>query len=661
MRESRTTRRLALRRKALLGVWLFAAACLFGRAVQVQLFESSEWRERAAAQHRMAEVVPAARGSILDRDGVALAVSRELYRVEVDPVRLTDRDAVRAALEEVLGFSRAKSAELTDPDRTWVTVPGRYEPSVRDRLAALDGVHLTRELRREYPYASLSSGVLGSVQEGVGAGGIEQSFEEILAGRPGRAVFARDNGGRPIPGEAIELESPQSGGDVHLTIDLDLQEIGYQALEEAIEKTRARGGDLIVTDPRTGEILAMVSIHGGSGNGLSVINAPFEPGSTLKPLTAAALLELGRASLDDRFEIGDGTWTINGRTIHDDHADSTVLSLAGVLRESSNVGIAKAAQALTPAEQYEMLRDFGFGVRTGIPLPAEAPGKLYHPDEWSGQSRQSLAYGYELSATPLQLAMAYGALANGGRLLAPRLVSATRSPEGSVRRFAPQVIRRVVQGGVTGQISGVLVDVVEEGTGVEAQLETFSVAGKTGTSRVYSAEIGGYERGRYFGSFVGYFPAEAPQLVIFVKLDSPSEGLYYGGSTAAPVTRATMEAALAARNSPLDRTELLRVRRSSEATTGRAPVTPVRFASRDPATLTPRLVERPEAEWAGPVEVTVPDVSHLSLRDAARALHLRGFRVVFEPSGGEPRTIPEAGARWPVGDSVRVLLGRADP
>lgn len=404
----------------------------------------------------------------------------------------------------------------------------------------------------------------------------------------------------------------------------------------------------------------MVSIYDGQAHGLSVINAPYEPGSTLKPFVVATLLESRKASLTDQIEIGDGTWVINGRRLTDDHADSTVLSLAGVLRESSNVGIAKAAEVLSEREQYEALRDFGFGVRTGVPLPGEAPGTLRHPDDWSGQSPQSLAIGYEINTTPLQMTMAYGALANGGRLLEPRLVSATRSPEGSVRRFAPQVVRRVVHGGVTGQLSRVLVDVVEDGTGVEAQLETFSVAGKTGTSRVYSEEIGGYERGRYFGSFVGYFPAEAPQLVIFVKLDSPTEGLYYGGSTAAPVTRATMEAALAARQSPLDRGKLVQLPRTTGPAVESAPVTPVRFVADNRTQPEPRRTQIAEGDWIGPAEVTVPDVSERPLRDAVRQLHRLGFRVQVATDDGPWRTEPEPGARWAVGDTVRIVSGRAD-
>lgn len=659
MTAGRSERCRELRRRALLGVWLIAAAVLLGRAVQVQVFEASVWQELAVDQHRTATELPAARGTIYDRDGVALAVSRERYLVEIDSDQLPDRQAVRRALEDVLGLSETESADRTDPSHTWRVVPGLYEPSVRSALEGLKGVRLTRKLHRDYPYESLSSGVLGTEQEGVGSGGIEKRFEEVLAGRPGRSIVAKDPRGNPLPGQTFEVEAPRAGGDVHLTIDLDLQEIAHQSLLEAIEKAGARGGDMIVVDPNTGEILAMVSIYDGHSNGLSVIHAPYEPGSTIKPFIVAGLLETGRASLDTQYQIGDGKLEINGRVLNDDHADSTVLSLAGVLRESSNVGMGQAVTALPPQEQYELLRDFGFGVRTGVPLPRESPGRLRHPTEWSKQSPQSVAIGYEISATPLQMTMAYASLANGGRLLEPRLVSATRSPDGTVREFAPQELRRVLREGITGALSKVLVDVVEEGTGVQAQLETFSVAGKTGTSRVYSEALRDYDPDRHFGSFVGYFPAEAPQLVMFVKLDSPSEGLYYGGATAAPVTRATMEAALAARQSPLDRGKLLELARKAEPRVGGAPVTPVRFAAATPVRPTPRRSVVGDPDWVGPAEVTLPDVSGQSIRDAYRQLHRLGFRVEVDVDSGPWRTEPEPGARWAVGDTVRLVSRRA--
>jgi cell division protein FtsI (penicillin-binding protein 3) len=451
-----------------------------------------------------------------------------------------------------------------------------------------------------------------------------------------------------------------------------LQEIGQQALTEAIRKTEARGGDLLITDPRTGDVLAMVSIHDGATSGLSAINTPYEPGSTLKPLTVAGLLQNGLMSLDDVVDTESGSWTVAGRTIVDVTSEHGPMTLARALQISSSVGVAKAAQAMSPAVQYQNLRDFGLGAPTGIGLPGEVRGTLRRPERWSGQSPASLAIGYEVSVTPLQMAMAYGALANGGRLMEPRLVKEVRNSNGKVTaRFPSRVVRRVVAPDVARAVSDVLVDVVEGGTGTRARLGTFKVAGKSGTARAWVD--GGYHTGDYYASFVGFFPAEDPQLVVMVKVDRP-QGAYYGGSAAAPVTRATMEAVLAAQQTPIDRRALLQVERaevleapSREGDGGETPLV-ARFADL-------RLAEYPASaatqessvsRWreSMPLEdrtiVRVPDVLGLPARAAARRIHEAGLRVEWNGSGVARYMVPQAGSLLAPGDTVRLAsVGRS--
>jgi cell division protein FtsI (penicillin-binding protein 3) len=336
------------------------------------------------------------------------------------------------------------------------------------------------------------------------------------------------------------------------------------------------------------------------------------------------------------------------------------MTLADALRVSSNIGIAKAAQVMTPGVQYENLRDFGFGVPTGIEIPGEVGGVLRRPDKWSGQSPASLAIGYEISVTPLQMAMAYGALANGGRLMEPHLVKEIRDAEGRVvERFEPRVVRRVVGERVARSVSRVLVDVVEDGTGTEASLGVFKVAGKTGTSRSYTADRG--YAGGHSPSFVGFFPAEDPQLVVFVKLEDP-QGAYYGGAVAAPVTRATMEAALAARATPLDRAQLLRSLPTAPAT----PTSTVRFASRSVDPPAPPITDRGGAssgEGDMPTSsagMPMPDVAGLPTRTAVRRLHAMGLRVRQDGAGAIIGTFPAAGTRIMPGDTVRLKVRRSD-
>jgi cell division protein FtsI (penicillin-binding protein 3) len=673
-------RTVRIRRRVLLGFWLLCVAVLMVRAVDLQVVQGSDWREAAERQHRTTGEVPAARGAILDRTGVPLALSHETFQVSIAPHEVADTARTVALLAEALEIQPGELQRRIESDRRWVPLPGRYAPHVRDAVSGARGVYVARELRRFHPHNELVRGVLGAVIDDAGTGGIEQAFDEQLSGVPGLEVLARDSEGRPIPGETWLVQPPRAGGQVVLTLDADLQEIAHEALREAIGTTGSRGGDLIVTDPRTGEILAMVSVQDGTAAHLGGINTPYEPGSTLKPFTVAALLELGRASLADSVDTGHGQWRVAGRTISDVSVLGKV-DLAHALRASSNVAMAKMVDRLTPAEQYEGLRDFGFGVPTGVELPGEVGGLLRRPQQWSAQSSASLAMGYEVSVTPLQMAMAYGALANGGVLMEPRLVKEVRDHAGrAVERFEPRSVRRVVSEGVAAELSQTLVGAVEDGTGGRARLATFSVAGKSGTTRAYDAS-GGYAAGGYYASFIGFFPAEAPQLVVFVKLDRP-QGQYYGGATAAPVTRATMEAILASHRSPLDRGALAAVAR---AQAGPIPVTPVRgmsgtvdagtgatrFASLGgaPGTVSEGTGAAPRGAGGGePLEANgatsgeaedgmlrLPDMRGANLRAAVRRLHGLGLVVEWNGPGPVRSTQPEPGASVAPGDTIRIL------
>ena len=655
----RRERTLALRRRILLALWLAGAAAVLARAAQVQVLEGDEWRAVALQQHSTSSEVPGARGTIVDRDGVPLALTRERVKVSIAPGEIADRDEAVQTLQAVLDLPVRDARRLTDPDRRWTVVRGRYAPVVREALSGIRGIYLERELERFYPYGALARGILGTVLDGAGLGGIEQRYEEVLRGMPGREVAARDHRGQEISGEVVRTAEPVAGGTVRLTLDMDLQEIAHQALTEALEETGARGGDLLVTDPNTGEVLALVSVMDGQPAALSAINAPYEPGSTLKPFTVAGLLSNGLATLEDSVETAEGSWTVSGRTVSDTHVSGD-MTLGDALRVSSNVGVSKAAQALSAGQQYENLRDFGFGVETGVGLPGEVGGTLQRPDRWSKQSAVSLSIGYEIGVTPLQMALAYGALANGGVLMQPRVVSEVSDAGGVVlERQRPKEVRRVIPEAVARELGTVLEGVVEDGTATAARLETFRVAGKTGTSRVSAG--GSYVAGRYYASFVGFFPADDPQLVVFVKLDSP-EGTYYGGTTAAPVTRAMMEGALAARQTPLDRAALMRsLRRPAHepqlGVSGQPKSTSVQFAnlaSRGGTRSDPVETDRPGSRAPSEGRVSVPDITGLPARTAVRRLHALGFRVRWEGSGTVMGTVPAAGSRAAPGDTISV-------
>jgi cell division protein FtsI (penicillin-binding protein 3) len=641
------------RRRLLLAGWLGAGALILGRAAQVQILQAADWKRAAEEQHLGSESIPAPRGAILDRNGIPMVLSRERFEIAVAPdeVQPEQKEALVAVLRDQLAVSTRAVRRVESPTKAkdWVVLGTRFGATDRELVRRFHGVHVIRHLSREMPYGDLALGVLGRELDGVWRGGIEQAFDAHLAGSPGVEQSAKDNWGRPIPGQTVTIREPRPGGDLVLTLDVDLQEIAEKELARAIEEHGAQGGDLLVIAPFSGEILALASIQGGNTNALSAINAPYEPGSTLKPFTVAAILEHGVASFEDSIDIGMGYAVLRGRELRDTHG-SGVITLAEALRQSSNIGIATIALGLTEQQQFENLRDFGFGTRTALPLPGEVPGRLEAPSEWEKASPVALAIGYEMSVTPLQMALAYGALANGGRLMEPRIVRETRSAGGQVERWSPRVVRQAVEPAITKALSAVLVEVVEDGTGTQAQLEGYRVAGKSGTAKM--TEDGKYVAGKYFGSFVGYFPADDPQIVVYAKLDAPRGGAYYGGTVAAPMIRATMEAALASRQSPLSRAKLLRSTRASE---------PVRAVSLS-GLLDSRFVAGQPAvpvDSAGPHpgDLRVPDVSGLSPRSAIRLLHQAGFRVSSEATGPIRGTRPRAGTRLQAGDTVRLVVG----
>lgn len=642
-----------LRRRALLAGLLVAGVVVLGRAFQLQVLESGRWAERARVQQRQRLSVAAPRGSIYDRNGVPLASTQEGFRVGIAPGELRDARAVVRRLRTALGLSEREAERVVSRRQRWAALPGVWDAWAREALEGVRGIYFERVYRRFYPRGEIALELLGGVSaEGRALGGLELEFDSVLRGRPGRAVARRDGRGEPIPGALVSVEEPVPGRDLVLSIDSELQEIAHEALRQAITQTGAAGGELLLADPHSGGILAAASHHRDGARHWRAAAEPYEPGSTLKPFVIAALLAEGKGSLNDRVYAEQGRWVHGGRTMADVHGYGW-LTLREALRYSSNIALAKAAERLTAEEQYRYLRDFGFGTPTGVPYPSESSGALRRPREWSGYSKASLAIGYEISVTPLQLLLAYSALANGGVLMEPRLVRAVRGRDGrSVRAYSPRAVRRVIPEEVARSIARALVEVVEGGTGHEADLGTFHVGGKTGTARRYVG--GAYESGSYLASFAGFFPAADPQLAFVVMLDRPQSSTS-GGMAAAPVTRATLTALLAARRTPLDRRAIAAV---PQGTTSSAPAA----AATEPAgggvgpfifALDAGPPRRFRATTPAPAR-PVPDVSGLSLRDAVRRLHAQGFRARVAGSGPVRFTVPGGGVFAVPGTLVQV-------
>lgn len=650
--------RIAGRRKLLLASFGLAALLVTGRAVQLQGFEGAHWRDEAARQQQARVPLPARRGAIFDRDGVPLALTRETYEIAVAPNELRSRSDAVKQLTASLDITRAAARRATDPRRRWTVLPGRFTVEQRRRLGEVRGVHVTRILERFYPQGAVGREVLGAVaQDGRASGGMEAAMDSILRGTDGFSVLRRNARGKKESSVSLPVAPPRDGGDVYLTIDFDLQEIADAALDDAIRRTGAAGGDLLLAEPRTGEILAAVSKRTGSSGGLSAFIEPYEPGSTLKPFFVAGLMAAGDARLSDQVFAENGRWTDPAGRVHTDVHPYGMLTLRDALRVSSNIGIVKFVPRTSAAEQYGMLRDFGFGTPTGVEYPVESGGRLPRPARWSRMTAASLATGYEVSVTPVQMTMAYGALANGGKLMEAHLLRETRRAGGEAGwKMEPRAVRTVLPRRVTDELREVLITVVDDGSAKAASLATFEVAGKTGTARRTGAN-GRYEAGQYNSSFVSYFPARDPQLVIFVKLDRP-QGDYYGGLTAAPVTRATLQAILAARSPSLDRRALLATRLASATPqpAAKAPRRAVRASGREGTYVFESVPPKPTAAPSREA-VPVPELAGLPLRDASRRLHALGFQVRVQGEGTVASTRPAAGAARPRGATVTLVGG----
>ena len=635
-------------RITLIGIaFVLAALAVIAKAVDVQLVHGGEWRRRARDQQTVRVPLPAPRGTLFDRNGSPLAVSQATYGVGLAPQEVSDRGRAVQLLARALHRPEAEIARAFSPDRVWLEWPGPFTWNDVMPLKTLRGVHLQTRLERFYPRPDLAPQLVGRLDDaGHGASGLERALDSLLAGQPGSAVMLRDQGGHTYPSPSRPAVDPRPGADVFLTLDAQLEEIAQHALAAAVDSVHATGGDIVIIQPATGEILAMASVRRTAGEG-GGFGDTFEPGSTAKVFTAAALLRDGKATPEDKVYVEHGAYRLNGRVIHDVHPSDT-LTLAGILRVSSNIGMAKLGARLSPAEQFVALRDFGFGTPTGVELAGESPGRLRNPRAWTAESPASLAMGYELAVSPLQLAAAYGVLANRGVLLEPTLVRSVRDRDGNaVFTARPRPVRQVVNATVASELTQMLRGVVEEGTGRAAALGTYQVAGKTGTAR---RAIGGrYLPGHYWASFVGIFPAQDPQLVLVVKLDDP-QGAYFAGSTAAPVVRTILEAALATPGVALDRGRLVRRRL---ADTSGAPA--AAEAAPGTSVVVPWPMPPEGGDTAAPVPV--PDVAGSDLRAAARALHRSGFEVRVEGWGRVTGTTPAAGTPARPG---RVVVVRAE-
>ncbi len=578
--------------------------------VWIYVSEGPDLVEQGARQAESFVTIPAVRGAILDRAGRTLAVNAARYEVALDPTApgFADRaEEFYAKFARLTGQSAARVRRQVDgrSSRQYVLLHrglGEAKKEAMDEWG-MPGLILNPGFERRYTYDRTASHVLGHVDTDLrGTAGLELQYDDILRGTSGRQAVQRDRRGHIKALVGGNVVAPQHGQSLVLTLDLVLQSILQEELVHGVEEAEAEWGTAIALDPATGAVLAMANAPDYDPNRASAFSTAarrnhavtdqIEPGSTFKLVTAVAALEAGVVSPEDSIETGAGWAVFGGRTMRDSHAYGTI-TFAEAMAKSSNVALAKTAQRLEPGDLYRTARDLGFGQPTWIDLPGEVGGTLRKPDTWSGTTQTSMSIGYAVNVTPLQVAAAYAALANGGLLVQPYLVAERRDAMGRTVWAAPQdSIRRAFKPETAETLRPMFEQVVAEGgTAPRAAVEGLRIAGKTGTARLATA--GGYTS-IYRSSFVGMFPADDPEVVLLVLMHHPKNGRY-GGTVSAPVFG-----------------------RVAERWTGVQPVLAGRTSTSD--ALPTRTV------------ATLPDVTGLPQPVAAQRLRTLGFPVAPEPA-----------------------------
>ena len=626
---------------------LFALAML--RLVALVAFDGSRLDSLANSEHTGEEKLAAARGPIVDRNGAPFALSADTRSVYAHPKQLLENstNAEREKLAAAIGLTPAQLETEINRPAPFVWLARRIAPEKAQAVEALgiEGVGTLNEYKRFYPESNLAASVVGLAgMDGQGLSGLELEYDRQVRGEQVALHVYHDALGKPILDTPLALKAPEPGARLELTIDSSIQSLAESELANEVQQSGAKHGAAIVLDPFTGAVIAMANVNADPNNihdrlHNAAVQDAFEPGSTMKGILASIALADGVINPKKQIYCENGRWTVDRRTIHDDSPHG-YLDLGGIIEVSSNIGAAKIALSLGSDRFYEGLRAFGLGQHTGIDLPGEGAGVLNKPKGWRQIDLANHGFGQGVAVTPMQLAVAYAAIANGGNIVRPHIVRAAYDAEGGeVLEHPPQIVRRAISPDVAHQMNLLLRNVVNgaDGTGHKAQVDGFLVAGKTGTAQMVNPENGTYFQNRHVSSFVGFLPADDPRLLILVVLYDVGHG-HFGGLVAAPVFSQIASGAL--------------------RDLGITPTTP----DLDEASIIPTKLLHPQKTRRGVLAMSdsddfipvltgkklvsqTPDFSGMSLRraiDAAKRLRVTvelqgtGYVVSQEPAPGAP-------------------------
>jgi cell division protein FtsI (penicillin-binding protein 3) len=651
--------RLRTRTLILAAVLGCAFVALLGRLAFLQVVQHDNLSRLADSQHAKTIPLKPKRGPILDRAGQVLAVSSRAESLYALPGRIEHPGRLASRLAPMLGEPAGELRKRLESPGRFVFVKRKLPPAVAQAVREIEhpALGFVEESLRLYPHRELAAHVVGF--EGMdehGLAGIEQVWDAHLAGVEGRAIVERDARGREVSGAPAVLKPSTPGQGVVLTIDSTLQYVAEKEIDAAWRRTRARAAMAVAMDPRTGEILALAirptfnpnsfSAAGDDERRNRAVTDPFEPGSTFKVILAAAALQEGVARPTDRFYGENGAIRIASATIHD-WKKYGWLTFTEVLQNSSNVGSIKVGLAVGKERYYRYMVGFGFGAPTGLGLPGESRGQLRPTERWSGLSLATMSIGQEVSVTAIQMVAAFAAVANGGRLMQPRIVRALLDAHGrEARRFEPEVVRQVLAPDTARVLTGIMTTVVREGTGRNATIAGYQVAGKTGTAQKLDPAARRYSRAPGVLSFAGFAPADDPRIAMLVMLDEPKNERW-GSEAAAPIWAAIAREALRHLNVPPRDT------------------TPVAIVRGDPIEAgTERPTGRPGVEaLARPVTLTgssepavMPPLWGLSLRHAMDQLAPLDVRVEIAGRGVVVGQAPAPGTPLEPGTACRLTL-----
>jgi len=618
-----------------------------GRAFYLQILQHEELVKRAEKQHQHIVPLTPARGAIMDRNGTPLAVSVEMDSCYGEPRHIQDVPGTAEVLAPLLGTPKQELIKKLSTGKSFVWLERRLMPEVAVRVKnmRLKGIGFVKENKRFYPNVEIAAHVLGFTgQDPNGLEGVELKYDSTILGNTGYLVTERDNLGRDIAVKSTVIKNSNPGKNVVLTLDKNIQYIAEKELAKAVTDSGAKNGMAVVMETDTGRILAMANFPTFNPNAYShyshaqlrnrIVADSFEPGSTFKVFLIAAALEEKVVRPTDAFNCENGKYRIADCTIHDTHSYGR-LSVSEVLKYSSNIGAAKIGFKLGDERLFRYLKNFGFGDRTGIDLPGESPGNLRDKRRWYGVDLANISFGQGVSASAIQLASAISAVANGGNLMKPYVVERILDDTGQeVQKFEPQLVRRVISPETSRQMAGIMETVTANGgTGTNAAVEGFRVAGKTGTAQKVDSVTHRYGAKRT-ASFVGFIPADKPKLTILVVVDEPKTS-QYGGVVAAPAFRGIAQNALAYLKVVPAAVAAKQPKVMETKEVARASMAPVEDA----------MAEGDALEEPAEGDTVMPDFRGMSMRKVLQVMEKRNINIRLLGSGRALEQSPPPGHR----------------